>query len=103
MKSKPNAALACAMRRSAAFLRAAPEKNGARALHFAKALDAIQQATESLVLAGNDALALKLVDLRAEADAAFAEAVHALERAHLATEIATCDHLLASPKKRVRR
>lgn len=72
-------------------------------MHYAKALDAIQQATENLVLAGNDALALKLVDLRAEADAAFAEAVHALERSHLATEIATCDRLLASPKKRVRR
>ncbi len=103
MKSKPNMALACAMRRSVSFLRAAPENDGARALHFAKALDAIQRATEHLVLAGHDALALKLVSLRADADAAFGASVHAMERDHLEAETLACNRRLASPRKRVRR
>lgn len=98
MNSKPNTPLAAAMRRSLAFLRAAPDREAARALHFAQALNAIQKATEHLVLAGQDELALKLVDLRAEADTAFGDTVHAPEAAHHARETAECDRLLTMPQ-----
>lgn len=101
MKSKPNTALASAMRRSLAFLRAAPEREGARALHFAQALDAIQKATEHLVLAGQDELAMKLADFRAEVDLSFGATVHAPEVAYHAQEAAECDRLLAMPKAAV--
>lgn len=102
-ETKPHAGLAAAMRRSLAFLRAPAERDGQRALHHTNTVAAIQAAAEHAVLAGNDDIAFKLSALRAEADAAFGEAVHAPERAHLEAEIATCDRLLPSTKKGGRR
>jgi len=95
--------LANAMRRSRVFLRVAPESEGRRAIHFVQAISAIEVAAEHAVLAGNDALAMKLHALASEAEAAFSDAVHAPQIARLDAEIAECDRLLANrPRRRLK-
>lgn len=92
--------LANAMRRSRIFLRVAPEREGRRAVHFVQAISAIEVAAEHAVLAGNDALAMKLHALASEAEAAFSDAVHAPQIAHFDAGIAECDRLLANKARR---
>ncbi|MBZ6381121.1 hypothetical protein [Sphingomonas sanguinis] len=95
--------LANAIRRSRVFLRVAPESEGRRAVHFVQSISAIEFAAEHAVLAGNDALAMKLHALASDAQAAFSDAVRAPELAHLDAEIAECDRLLANkPRRRLK-